>query len=138
MRGAARPRAGTELAERLLRLPDPPTAIFAASDVQAMGVLAAARSSGVRVPEDLAVIGFDDIEVAEVLGLTTVHQPLRETGARGVELLLAAIDGIGDEPTEELAPLDRDPAPHDLANACGAVASRSRWPNGVGLDGRDR
>ncbi len=58
-----------------------------------------------RVPEDLAVIGFDDIEVAEVLGLTTVHQPLRETGARGVELLLAAIDGIGVEPTEELAPL---------------------------------
>ena len=92
-------------AERLLSLPEPPTAIFAASDVQAMGVLEAARSGGLRVPEDLAVIGFDDIEVAEVLGLTTVRQPLRETGARGVELLLAAIDGIGGEPTEELAPL---------------------------------
>jgi len=94
-----------EQAERLLRLPDRPTAIFAASDVQAMGVLAAARSMRLRVPQDLAVIGFDDIEVAEVLGLTTVHQPLRETGARGVELLLSAIDGIGAEPTEELAPL---------------------------------
>ena len=92
-------------AERLLGLPDPPTAIFAASDVQAMGVLEAARTGGLRVPEDLAVIGFDDIEVAEVLGLTTVRQPLRETGARGVELLLAAIDGLGGEPTEELAPL---------------------------------
>ncbi len=105
MRGAHGREQARELAERLLRLPDPPTAIFAASDVQAMGVLAAARSMRVRVPQDLAVIGFDDIEVAEVLGLTTVHQPLRETGARGVELLLAAIDGIGDEPTEELAPL---------------------------------
>jgi DNA-binding LacI/PurR family transcriptional regulator len=92
-------------AERLLRLPKPPTAIFAASDVQAIGVLEAARSGGLRVPEDLAVIGFDDIEVAEMLGLTTVRQPLRETGARGVELLLAAIDGIGGDPTEELAPL---------------------------------
>ena len=92
-------------AERLLSLPEPPTAIFAASDVQAIGVLEAARSGGLRVPEDLAVIGFDDVELAEVLGLTTVRQPLRETGARGVELLLAAIDGVGGDPTEELAPL---------------------------------
>jgi len=94
-----------ESAERLLSLPDRPTAIFAASDVQAMGVLEAARAKGLRVPEDLAVIGFDDIDVAEVLGLTTVRQPLRETGARGVELLLSAIDGDGAEPSEELAPL---------------------------------
>ena len=94
-----------ESAERLLNLPDRPTAIFAASDVQAMGVLEAARAKGLRVPQDLAVIGFDDIEVAEVLGLTTVRQPLRETGARGVDLLLSAIDGHGVEPTEELAPL---------------------------------
>ena len=105
MRGPHGREEARELAERLLRLPDPPTAIFAASDDQAMGVLAAARSMRLRVPQDLAVIGFDDIEVAEVLGLTTVHQPLRETGARGVELLLTAIDGIGGEPTEELAPL---------------------------------
>jgi LacI family transcriptional regulator/LacI family repressor for deo operon, udp, cdd, tsx, nupC, and nupG len=94
-----------ESADRLLSLPVRPTAIFAASDVQAMGVLEAARAKGLRVPEDLAVIGFDDIDVAEVLGLTTVRQPLRETGARGVELLVSAIDGAGAEPTEELAPL---------------------------------
>jgi DNA-binding LacI/PurR family transcriptional regulator len=105
MRGPHGREQARELAERLLRLPDRPTAIFAASDVQAMGVLAAARSMRLRVPQDLAVIGFDDIEVAEVLGLSTVHQPLRETGARGVELLLSAIDGMGAEPTEELAPL---------------------------------
>lgn len=94
-----------ESAERLLNLPDRPSAIFAASDVQAMGVLEIARAKGLRVPADLAVIGFDDIEVAEVLGLTTVRQPLRDTGARGVDLLLSAIDGDGGEPTEELAPL---------------------------------
>ena len=92
-------------AEQLLALTERPTAIFAASDVQAMGVLEAAWGAGLRVPEDLAVIGFDDIEVADVLGLTTVRQPLRETGARGVELLLTAIGGVGGEPTEELAPL---------------------------------
>ncbi|MFI5039066.1 MAG: substrate-binding domain-containing protein, partial [Solirubrobacterales bacterium] len=88
-----------------LAMDKPPTAIFAASDVQAMGVLQAAEELGVRVPEDLAVIGFDDVEEAAVLGLTTVRQPLRETGARGVELLLSAIEGRESPPVEELAPL---------------------------------
>lgn len=94
-----------ELADRLLDLPDPPTAIFAASDVQAMGVLEAASLRGLRVPDQLAVIGFDDVDLAEVLGLTTIRQPLRATGARGVELLLQAIDGAASEPVEELVPL---------------------------------
>jgi DNA-binding LacI/PurR family transcriptional regulator len=94
-----------ELARGLLAMREPPTAIFAASDVQAMGVLQAAEALGVRVPEDVAIIGFDDVEEASVLGLTTVRQPLRETGARGVELLLSAIDGRDVAPVEELAPL---------------------------------
>jgi DNA-binding LacI/PurR family transcriptional regulator len=94
-----------ELADRLLRLPDPPTAIFAASDVQAMGVLEAARAMRLRVPDDLAVIGFDDIEVAEALELSTVRQPLRDTGRRGADLLLAAIEGVEPPSAEELAPL---------------------------------
>jgi DNA-binding LacI/PurR family transcriptional regulator len=95
-----------ELAERLLRLLDRPTAIFAASDVQATGVLEAARAMRLRVPRDLAVIGFDDVEVAAALGLTTVRQPLGETGARGAELLLSAIEGHDRDPIEELAPLE--------------------------------
>ena len=82
-----------ELADGLLRRPDRPTAIFAASDTQAVGVLEAARALDLRVPRDLAVIGFDDIEVAEPLGLTTVRQPLTQSGACGVDLLLAAITG---------------------------------------------
>ena len=53
-----------------------------------MGVLEAARARNLRVPEDLAVIGFDDIEVAAALELTTIRQPLRETGKRGADLLL--------------------------------------------------
>jgi LacI family transcriptional regulator len=72
----------------LLRLPQPPTAIFAASDTQALGVLEAARILGLRVPEDLSIVGFDDVEVAAYVGLTTVRQPLFESGRLGAELLL--------------------------------------------------
>ena len=83
--------AAVRLTDALLQLPEPPTAVFAASDTQAIGVLDAARRAGARVPEDLSVIGFDDIEVARYLGLTTVRQPLDESGARAAELLLAAL-----------------------------------------------
>jgi len=89
------------LALDVLRRDDRPTAIFAASDTQAVGVLEAARALDLRVPQDVAVIGFDDIEAAELLGLTTVRQPLRESGARGADLLLAAIAGAA-PPAEEL------------------------------------
>src|SRR4051794_9459262 len=89
------------LAIELLGHEDRPTAVFAASDTQAVGVLEAARALDLRVPDDVAVIGFDDVDAAELLGLTTVRQPLRQSGARGVDLLLAA---IGDTPAavEEL------------------------------------
>lgn len=82
-----------ELASRLLRRPRPPSAIFAASDVQAVGVLEAAAALGLRVPADLAVIGFDDVDLASAAGLSTVRQPLYETGARGADALLGAIEG---------------------------------------------
>jgi DNA-binding LacI/PurR family transcriptional regulator len=81
------------LAEDLLSLENRPTAVFASSDVQATGVLAAAQRLGLRVPEDLSVIGFDDIEIASYAGLTTVHQPLFESGRIGAELLLQALVG---------------------------------------------
>jgi DNA-binding LacI/PurR family transcriptional regulator len=81
------------IAEELLRLPTPPTAIFAASDTQALGVLEAARAFRLRVPDDLSVIGFDDIEIASYAGLTTIRQPLFESGRRGAELLLSALAG---------------------------------------------
>ncbi len=78
-------------AHSLLDLPCPPTAIFAPSDTQAIGVLKAARERGLRVPDDLAVIGFDDLEIADYIGLTTVRQPLDESGRIAVELLAARL-----------------------------------------------
>lgn len=95
------------LARELLQLPEPPTAIFAASDTQAMGVLEAARDLGVDVPRRLSVIGFDDIDVAEYLGLSTVRQPLFESGSRGVELLLHQLSG-------EPPPIDVEQLPIEL------------------------
>ncbi len=62
---------------------DRPTAIFTASDTQALGVIAAARELGLHVPDDLSVIGYDDIEAADYVGLTTVRQQLFESGRRG-------------------------------------------------------
>jgi len=79
------------LAHNLLDLPRPPTAIFAPSDTQALGVLKAAHERGLNVPQDLAVIGFDDVEIADYIGLTTVRQPLEESGRVAVELLLARL-----------------------------------------------
>jgi LacI family transcriptional regulator len=77
----------------LLRAAAPPTAIFAASDNQAIGVLQAAEAVSVCVPDRLSVVGFDDLEVARYADLTTVAQPLEESGARGVDLLLDALAG---------------------------------------------
>jgi DNA-binding LacI/PurR family transcriptional regulator len=81
------------LTRDLLASDKPPTAIFAASDTQAIGVLEAADALGVDVPGDLSVVGYDDIELARYAGLTTVAQPLEESGVRGAELLLAALEG---------------------------------------------
>lgn len=80
-----------QAAHQLLAQPEPPTAIFAMSDTMAMGVLKAARERGVRVPDDLAVIGFDALDMAEYIGLTTISQALDESGRIAVELLLARL-----------------------------------------------
>jgi len=79
----------------LLNLPDPPTAIFAANDLQALGVYEAARQAGIRIPEDLSVVGFDDLSFTQWAGppMTTVRQPLVQMGAAAAELVLAVADG---------------------------------------------
>lgn len=84
----------------LLTLADPPTAIFAANDVSAFGVLDAVRDLGLRVPDDVSVIGFDDIPDAQtsIPALTTVRQPMREMGARATRMLLEQIAGETQEP----------------------------------------
>jgi DNA-binding LacI/PurR family transcriptional regulator len=94
------------LTAALLAQAQPPTAVFAASDTQALGVLDAARDAGVAVPEALSVIGFDDLEVAEVAGLTTVRQPLRHSGVRAGELLLELVAGRDVGARHETLPLE--------------------------------
>jgi DNA-binding LacI/PurR family transcriptional regulator len=90
-RGPHGPANAEALAAELLALPDRPSAIFAASDTQAMGVLTAADRCGVQVPGQLSVIGFDDIESAGLLGLSTVRQPLEHSGAEGARRLCALL-----------------------------------------------
>ena len=99
------PGVAAELAEQLLRLPDPPTAIFAASDTQAMGVLRAAEQRGFPVPRRLSVIGFDDIESAALLSLSTVRQPLEHSGAEAARRLCALLRGVQVRPLRQLLPL---------------------------------
>ena len=82
---------GRLLAHELFDLSTPPTAVFAASDTQAMGVMEAAKEAGLRVPHDVSVIGFDDIEIASYLGLTTVRHPLYESGLLAAELVIQHI-----------------------------------------------
>jgi LacI family transcriptional regulator len=94
------------LTRELLTLDEPPTAIFAASDTQALGVLEAASFEGFAVADDLSVVGFDDLEVAPYVGLTTVHQPLEESGRRAVERLLATMDAEDFQPNEERLELE--------------------------------
>ncbi|MEP9386066.1 LacI family DNA-binding transcriptional regulator [Mesorhizobium sp. KR9-304] len=77
------------------RLDDPPTAIFAAADVVALGILRSARRAGLSVPEDLSIVGFDDIPNADVVGppLSTVRQSAETFGVRGVQLLVGLLKG---------------------------------------------
>ena len=84
------------LTEQLLARPDRPTAVFASSDTQALGVLEAVRGAGLDVPGDVSVVGFDDVEVSGYAGLTTVRQPLFESGELAARLLLDRLDD--DEP----------------------------------------
>jgi LacI family transcriptional regulator len=85
---------GEASATLLLEKPNPPTAIFAFNDNMAIGVLRVARARGLRVPEDLSVIGFDDSEQSAIVtpALTTVRQPLAEMGRMAVSLLLRLLE----------------------------------------------
>ncbi|GGO69091.1 transcriptional regulator [Nonomuraea cavernae] len=90
--------SGHDEGHALLSLDDPPTAIFAGSDLQAFGVFEAARQRGLRVPEDLSVVGFDDLPLAKSAWppLTTVRQPLQEMAALATRTVLGM--GRGEVP----------------------------------------
>ena len=75
-------------------LPAKPDAIFAASDIMAIGAMRAAREAGLRIPDDIAFIGFDDLPIATLsdIKLTTVRQPVLQLGSKAVEVLLDMIE----------------------------------------------
>jgi len=87
--------AGANALEQLLNLPQPPTAIFCHSDVMALGALSMAKRRGFRVPDDLSIIGFDNIALAEFCDppLTTVAQPRFDIGREAMLLLLSQLNG---------------------------------------------
>jgi LacI family transcriptional regulator len=82
-------------AAELLSLPEPPTALFAANDLSAIAVMEEAEARGLRVPEDLSVVGFDNVPESAMTkpGLTTVHQPIQEMGERAVRILVGLLAG---------------------------------------------
>ncbi|MBP3985351.1 LacI family DNA-binding transcriptional regulator [Pseudoxanthomonas helianthi] len=88
--------SGYAAAKDLLSQAPAPTAAFCFSDQMALGVLAACRDLGVRVPEDFSIVGFDDLASSRYLTppLTTISQPMREIGVRAVNLLLAIVEGV--------------------------------------------
>lgn len=96
-----------QAAYELLSLSKLPTAIFVASDIQALSVMKVARQLNIKIPQDIAVIGFDDIDVAEHVDLTTIRQHLDESGRLAAEILLARIN----EPNR---PLQHTNLPLDL------------------------
>ncbi len=85
--------SGAEAMGRLLSLREPPTAVFAHSDEIAIGALRTLRKAGLRVPEDMSVIGIDDHPMAEQLDLTTVHQDVRRQGELAARLVTRLLDG---------------------------------------------
>lgn len=101
-------RAGKEVGQRMLSLAERPTAIFAANDVIALGVLEAADSLGISVPDELSLIGYDDISYAALprIQLTTIAQPAFEMGKIATDWLISVISG------EDLPPIHRVLKPH--------------------------
>jgi len=109
---------GYRAACQMLDGPEPPTAIFAGSDLQAYGVYQAARERGLRIPDDLSVVGFDDVPMCEWIQpkLTTIRQPLEEMAAQGVRMVMA------------MAYQDAEPSPTKLEMATTLVVRESTAP----------
>ncbi|RKN39720.1 LacI family DNA-binding transcriptional regulator [Streptomyces hoynatensis] len=112
---------GLRHARALLALPEPPTAVFACNDLQALGVYRAAHEAGLRVPGDLSVVGFDDLPAAEwaVPSLTTVRQPLSDMGAAAVTMIVALARG-------EALPQERVELPTTLITRASTAAPPRR------------
>ncbi|WP_256367068.1 MULTISPECIES: LacI family DNA-binding transcriptional regulator [unclassified Acidisoma] len=97
-----------QAAKRLMQRRSPPTAIFCHNDQIAIAALNAAMANGIRVPEDLSIMGFDDVRMAgwDRIALTTIRQPLREIAITAVELLLARLEDAGRPPRTVILPCE--------------------------------
>jgi len=117
-------QSGYQAATRLLRMLPRPTAIFACNDLMAMGVLMAARELGLHCPEDISIVGFDDLDFAEFTApaLTSVHQPGYQLGTTAARLLLDRIDG-SKEPAQKIALPSELKIRHSVASLPPAVLS---------------
>ena len=106
VRGDFRYRGGYEAMRQLLALDEPPTAVFACNDLMAIGAICAASQLKLRIPQDVAIIGCDDIALASFTNprLTTIAQPKREMGAAAVEMLVERIKDKDRPPTRRVLP----------------------------------
>jgi LacI family transcriptional regulator, repressor for deo operon, udp, cdd, tsx, nupC, and nupG len=89
---------GAEGMERLLSLPEPPTAVFAHSDEMAFGAMQTLRRAGLEIPRDISMIGIDDHPVSALLDLTTIHQDARAQGVAAAKTVCATLDGTEPDP----------------------------------------
>ncbi|MGY0006203.1 LacI family DNA-binding transcriptional regulator [Micromonospora sp. I033] len=115
---------GTRATAELLARGEPPTAIFAACDEMAMGAMTALRDAGLRVPQDVSVIGIDDHDLAGVLGLSTIAQPAAEQGLLAARMLLDPLGGRTVDPYPGRVPAPRGPDPDDGSPASVILPTR--------------
>jgi LacI family transcriptional regulator, repressor for deo operon, udp, cdd, tsx, nupC, and nupG len=115
---------GAEAMHQLLTLPDPPTAVFACSDEMAIGAMQVARDAGLRIPEELSIVGFDDHDVSEYVGLTTIRQDVGGQGERAAQLLLERLAATPEELAAE---------PRHLVQPTRLVVRRTSGPPPAGM-----
>lgn len=127
-------KGGYRAMKTLLDRDPMPDAVFAASDMQALGAMHAVQEKELRVPEDLAIIGFDDIELSRCAGLTTLRQPAHTMGARATRTLLRRIEDSGTSPVSSTVFSPELVVRH----TCGAHPEHEATSPGFMLGGQDR
>jgi LacI family transcriptional regulator, galactose operon repressor len=118
--GDFRAQGGEAALERLLAVSPPPSAVLACNDMMAIGVLRAARKAGLHVPDDLSVVGFDDIPLASAVSpaLTTVAQPITELASHSVQILLARMQNSEEGQPRQRIVLDPRLIVRDSSGSC--------------------